>query len=355
MRTYIIATIMSCLISFIIDKVFGFRKHKVLKMFISLLPLTIIAIFRYDVGWDYLNIYTNGFYWVGKYGLNWFSEPVFNIFISLLYNLFGDPLSLFFFMGIFISYFFSKCFDEFSEDINPIIFIILFVLSRYYFCSLNIMRQALAIMIIIYSTKYIVQKKFYNYFLCVILASLFHQLSLMFIPLYFVLGKRFNNKNNLFVLFIVIPIFIIIGSFFISKTKYVGYFNSMFGNDGSILFGELIICIGVFLIYFNIKNRILIDDNTNIFINMQIIGLIIVLLSWKIPTSDRLYWYFGMQNIFLIPRLLSFYKNQINKIFFGLFIIFLMGITFFTQTYLDDSFSILPYKNIIYERNGMNG
>ena len=64
MEIYIGATLLSMFIYFIWNKIS--RKNTFLKIFISLLPMLIISAIRYDVGWDYLKIYTNGFFMIGQ-------------------------------------------------------------------------------------------------------------------------------------------------------------------------------------------------------------------------------------------------------------------------------------------------
>lgn len=351
MGIYIIVTILSVVINVIIEKLYGFKKHKALKMFISILPLTILSAVRYDVGWDYLNIYTMGFYMVGKYKVAWFTEGLFRLIIKILYLIFGNPISLFILFSILISLFFSLCFSNYGKIKNVYVYIILFVITRYYFCSLNIMRQALAMLIVLYSLKYIANKKFLKYLLCILLAGGFHFTSYIFIPLYFILGKNIKIKKYAFFSTIIVPILIVISYIFITQTKYVKYFSSMFGNDGTIYYSELLITsilvtFGLFT-YKKIKN----DNILQCMFNMEFIALILSLLSFALPTGDRIIWLFSTVNLFYIPRLFDLCNKNRTKLFSKILVYLTLILVFFMQSVYTDSYSVLPYQNIWQVKN----
>lgn len=61
--------------------------------------------------------------------------------------------------------------------------------SLYLFESMNIIRQALAFSFFLYSTRFIIQRRLLPYLLFSVLAFLMHKSALLFIPLYFVLGR----------------------------------------------------------------------------------------------------------------------------------------------------------------------
>lgn len=349
MHVYVIGTILSIVISIIIDKIWGFKNKKVLKMFISLLPLSIISAFRYDVGWDYLNIYTNGFYMVGRYKVDWFGEVLFRYLIKILYYFFQDPLSLFITMSSLTALFYSLCYSEYSKESKPWFCILLYVLTRYYFCSLNIMRQALAILILLYATKYIYEKKLFKYILFVLLAAGFHKLSILYLPLYFFLSKNIKEKKVIFALIVTSPIIIVSLFLFISSTKYSNYFVSMFGNDGSICISELLISFTILALSISKYDIIKKDDRMLILFNLQLLTFITCLLSAFLPTADRIIWYFSANSLFLIPSLLNLYKRQKYRFIYSLIIIGALTSVFVIQMN-DDSYAVLPYNNIIEHR-----
>lgn len=346
MSIYILATIISIVISIFIEKVYRFKKNRTLKMFISVLPLTIISAIRYDVGWDYLKIYTTGFYMVGQYGVDWFTEGMFRLMIKILYIVFCNPISLFIMFSILISLFFSLCYSNYGKEKNVFIYIILFVISRYYFCSLNIIRQALSMLIILYSLKFAAKKNFKKYLLYILLAGGFHYTSYMFIPFYFLISKNFKFKNNMFFALITIPLIILLGIVFISNTKYANYFNTMFGNDGSIYYSELLIT--SVLVFFGILlyKKIKMDDVMLCMFNMELIAFIMSVISFLLPTGDRIIWLFSIVNLFYIPKLISYVEKRKLKVLVSTIIYSILLLIFIMQSVYVDSYSVLPYQHI---------
>lgn len=351
MEIYVIGTFISIVIACLIEVVVGFKTKKTIKMFISILPLTLISAFRYDVGWDYIKIYTNGFFYVGKYNTNWFSEYPFNLLVRILYNVFHDPLSLFIVMSLLTAFMFSKCFSVYGKDNHCFVYVILYVISRYYLASLNIMRQALSMMIVLYALQYLYKKKLNKYVFLIILASCFHMISIIYLPMYFILSRNARKTKNILLFILCVPILLVFIKYGMNLSKYAVYSNSMIGNDGSILYSELLLSLLIMLISAFMYKKIENDDMMIVFFNMEFISCIIAIFSFALPIADRIIWYFTMMNIFYIPLLLDNFKIKNNKLLFSIVIYGCFILVFVMQTYMVDSYSILPYKNIIEVRS----
>lgn len=68
------------------------------------------------------------------------------------------------------------------------------ICSGFLFWSFNGIRQSLAIVIFFYSIKFIIERKIIFYTLTLLVASLFHLSVLLLLPLYFLVGIRFNRN-----------------------------------------------------------------------------------------------------------------------------------------------------------------
>lgn len=328
-------------------------KNRFWEMFVSILPLTIMSGIRFDVGYDYIPIYNNGFFYIGKYNIDYFSEPCFLLLNKLLYFLFKDPLSLFLFMSIILSIFFSLCYKEYDETGNAIPYILLFVLSRYFFISMNILRQGVSMIILLYSVKFAQTKNFKKYFVCVMLATSIHFFSILYLPIYFILKLDFSKRKNLQWFFVTVPIFLM-GIFLLSViSKFSKYFSSMFGNDGTFLIGEMIISITILLTYVFVGTKTNKYKYTDVFMKINIIGFLVLLISPLLPTPDRIYWYFYIQNIFLIPNLLKInFSDRKNRFIFSSLIYGSILLIFIIQTFSNgDGFSVFPYQDVINDRS----
>lgn len=350
MEYYIGATALSVVITWVIKKFLGFEKHKALKMFIALLPLTIVSALRYDVGWDYNN-YATAYSDYITYGNLHFDEIGFKSIVQFLAVFTNDPTILFALFSIAISVFFSLCFKYFGDNKHAVQYVLLFFMTRYFFCSMNIMRQALAMVMILYAFHFIIEEKtkknYLKYLVVVLLAASIHKLALIFIPLAFILPLDFKKilSNAKVLIGIIIAAIVLIA--FVFRSGYLAYFDSMFGNNGTIAISELLICLAI-LIFGGINYKKLIQAKQNIlFYNLQIAALIVCFMSPFIPTPDRIIWYFATaSSIFLIPAIIDCYGKKMLLI--PMFVLYaFLGVVVYNQVIATDSYSIVPYRSII--------
>lgn len=155
----------------------------------SLLIISVILGFRYDVGVDYLT-YMSSYedYYIFETPTNF--EFGFDYLIKLCAFL-GFDYYMFFAATVFLEWLFWYLAFKDNKELLPYALLFLFITSSV-FDSLNIVRQSIAIAISIYSYKFIIQKSIYKYLLFVFLAFSFHFSSIILIPLY-ILVRNYNN------------------------------------------------------------------------------------------------------------------------------------------------------------------
>ena len=91
---------------------------------------------------------------------------------------------------------------------NPILgFAIFFAISGLSM-EFNLLRNMKSIMLFLISLKFVQEKSFGKYFIFNMIGYLFHQTSLLYIPLYFVLGRNWNRK--FIILLFILAIFCLI-------------------------------------------------------------------------------------------------------------------------------------------------
>ena len=188
---YIITFVVSAIILNYAEKN---KMKKELKILITLIGLSIpivIGGIRYNVGTDYTN-YIDIFNLSKIYESNEYlgqgTEILFYLIvrIAVLFNNSQVLFWLFSFLTIAIMY---KTITDNNRKLSTGLMVLLF-LFLYYTTSFNIMRQALAVVIIAYSYKFIFNKDLIKFILAIIIASMFHITALLFLPFYWV------NSNN---------------------------------------------------------------------------------------------------------------------------------------------------------------
>lgn len=208
----------------------GPKQYRRLFRLSAIYIIVIISIFRFDVGFDYRAYYemlapTFEPERVGKFEL-------FDKLIFYVANDIGFPPSAFIALGL-ITYIFV--FYALYHYTHSFTLAVLTYLAFFYTTSLGPIRQGAAIAIILYAYKFLINRKIYKYFLCCIIAFLFHKSSIIcfFFPIIY---KYFNFKiliissASLFLLFRGIMYII---DTYLGYGQYLDILNEMEG--GSIL------------------------------------------------------------------------------------------------------------------------
>lgn len=346
MGIYLGATLWSCVNYFLLTKLKIFKQKKFIKIFISLLPMLVVSAIRYNVGWDYQNIYTNGFFMVGKgYMPHYFSEIPFDWLVKLIYIVSdANPDWLFIICSSITFIFISKAIEEQSS--SAVFSILLLFLIRYYYLTLNIVRQGIAISIALYSLKYIKESNFLKYFFTIILASCFHYISLVYIPIYFFAKMNWKKTFN-FLLLVLMPILVMVGYWVIMNyTKYGNYIGTKFDGQNFLIHEIILGGFVLFIATIQKKSVKYEKEYYHIYYVLQIITFCFAIGSKVLPVADRLVWTFYTQNIMFIPLIIKNLKNIQEKALIIFIILIITSITIIAQSVIGDSYSIIPYTTI---------
>lgn len=149
------------------------------KIFFLLIVL-FISIFRYNVGYDY-HTYYNYLITENSWGLRYF-EPLPRLILQIAVKLKSPVL----FFVIINSIILLLIYNLIKTESNNFYQSFLIFFALFYLDTLSIMRQWLGVAFVVYGYKYIKQKKFIHYLICVLLATLSHSSAILCIFIYFV-------------------------------------------------------------------------------------------------------------------------------------------------------------------------
>ena len=312
---------------------------------LAMIPLTLIAGFRYGVGQDYFYTYVPIFQEVlnGDSDEAWGDSGyiLLNKFVQLFTNDYSGIFlltSIIFCVLIFLSIY------ENSLDIQ--LSIILLVCTGYYFCFLNGIRQMLTVAIFMYAIKYILKNDFKRYFLLIILASFIHLSALIYIPVYFIRNVKLNKYKML------IAIIATFASAKIAKglilklillTKYSWYINSVYDTQKQ---GYVIILLNLIIFIFAIIYYKYNDMKNNLFINLQFLAVLVSAFIGEIPSANRILWNFAIASIILIPNTITKEHNRSARIFIKTAVVILYLVYFYYTVGINNSNNVLPYRTI---------
>lgn len=241
----------------------------------------------------------------------------------------------------------------------PFIYTIFIFLITMYAKSFNLMRQFIAIALIIYSTSFFRRKEYKKTILLYIMAILFHSSSIVCLIIYVIMYITEMEKNRqnrdllLFILIVCCVVFVV----FIDKiilllpNKYEAYMNSAYAvNAFSISsFAKKVfwLAISFMLLRQSKKNRSEYPENLQVTI-LLLIDIILYFLSIKVTTFGRLGNYFlYIAYFYLIPKVSKIFKQ---KAFINCVISLLLIILWYNMTVTNyEADRTYPYVSNVVE------
>jgi hypothetical protein len=327
-----------------------FAKYKFWKygLNISFAMVFIFLALRYNYGNDY-HAYLDKFTEISKYNEFNLHDVLKNndmeigwVYLNWLFRYSG-----FFVMTAVLALVNSCIYYGFIKSYVPIkyywlaVFIYIFY-PEFMLVHSSAMRQSVAIMLFVFSIKYIYRKDAVRYFLLISLACLFHISAIILFPA-FLLGV-FNFRLGIFAKIFLFLAYIFL--FLFAKElsphllstvasyfeKYAGYQDEGIFNSGLgvVYFSMLFI---LTLIFINKQNK-----KISLISKMAIISFILLPLNLMVFLASRLAMYFATATIILYPTIYMSLKNNLLKIFF-LWLVIIATIYRFLQFFYSDTYN----------------
>lgn len=352
-REWSLLLYMACFCISILLINFGTQKKKKMLTYIGLLLPILLAGFRYKVGTDFVT-YMSLQQKYGRLPLNsMFNaevEPIFIIFSKISYLL-DMPQLVFILYALFTIYFVYKAVEKLNLNIENnynigwVFFVYLF---SYYLTSFNIMRQGLAISIVIYAFTYIVEKKIVKYILTVLLAILCHKTAIIILPVYFIYDNKRSVKKQMLICILFLLLVINFENIFTYITnismfeKYSSYNMHINSNNKTVILN--IIISSIYII--NFKKLIEKNNDNKFYVTLYVIGCILTVLGYKSPYLKRIADYFLVSSIYLTPELILAQNNIKDRVLYTIIgIVSVIG-PFIISVYILGHADLLPYKVI---------
>lgn len=260
--------------------------------------------------------------------LRW--EPLY-LFLNLIISLFTNNERIFIaivaILGLIGPYVFIKRYSD-----NYLFSLIFFIILGIYNYNFYIIRQALAISILLIGIRYIEQKSLIKFLLIVLLATGFHTSSIVFLIAYPICNLKISTKGIMLYILLIIIAFIAgerMIQLIYSITPYSTYSERASISDGT---GRLVLLTIIFLamlilMHFKkeklgneMKIRIFTprekSDKNTIFFNMLMIGIFFQVLAIQQSVVVRLANIFIAPTIALIPNVINLVERKDYKYLF---------------------------------------
>lgn len=374
MIVYVLMLILSILF-LILEKKAKKRWIKILCCIMAVMPFFVVSAFRYDLGTDYTRRYVFDYnrilQGVDVPNLEILFKGVMKfcmIFTEEPYLMFGITSAVI--VGFILGTSLVK-----SQD--KILSVCIFLLGGFFFDSLNIMRQYMAMSLIFFGYQFLLKSKrwYIAYIAIVIIATLIHSSAIIMLILVLL------NKKMLVSWKWVLPACVIIVllnenlmnilEFFVQNTRFSVYLTGKLAQgEFSYLFVAENLIIYLMMMYIYSKNKKLDNIQTQdiLFLNIQALALIVMVLGSAHMLFIRTALYFSIFQVISLPYYISkipvkeviedLKKITKNKFKFSklekymkqaLTVVVILCFVFaFTRTnILVNTNEVLPYKTII--------
>ncbi|MBP5198154.1 MAG: EpsG family protein, partial [Lachnospiraceae bacterium] len=320
--------------------------------FVIFILLTLVSACRIAVGNDY---------WVYRFQFNLIMqdrhvsyEMGFNAVVKAIQYLFGydNYLPVFAFFSIVTCAFFVKAMYDQSRFFAGSIFLLM--TCGYYFSSLNTVRYYMCLAIALFSMKYVIEKRYISFIVCIILASLFHKTVLLVIPVYLFAGFLADRKwKKAYTLILIVGAVLFVALEPVWRKVifiFYPYYEGSVFDVRNISLANVAKCVGVIILWIVTlifyKGDILNDRANRFYFFLNVGGLLVFTLGTFIPENTRVGYYFIISQVMLIPNLIQgMEKGKLRTIITaGCALVFLLYFAMFLRNAYAVDIRLLPYR-----------
>jgi hypothetical protein len=338
----------------------SYFKSKNRSSIINFVALFLFSALRFDVGWDYteyVGIIKGGFDSVSNTRI----EPLSKFILQIGAYLEFYPI-VFIIFSFFTLYFVHKSITRYSSNV-ALSWLVFFSLPLFFLASLSTIRQSVATAIVLFSFKYIYEKKHLKFLLLILISTLLHYSSIIGLLLIFICKKPFNKITNTILIF---------SSFLLSEflfnsleiflntdisliKRYVAfYIDAELHSPSKLQYIYYFIAVLNLLVY---DKLVLLNPINKIFIAISSFGLFLFnVLSFEPVTASRVSAFFIIFWIFLIPEYSKLVDFKSKKIINGLiYFLFIIMVSIYLNIYVNafeskviEKNSFIPYRSWIF-------
>lgn len=278
------------------------------------------------------------------------------VYISSFFSHFiFSNANLFFLLISFVTVIlFSKGLSR--NHINYGIFVVLFIfLTRFYFqYNFIMMRQAIAMAIVWWAIPFVIERKFWSFFLLCAIGAIFHFTALLFVIVYILPKFNFSNKFLLILLPVLLALSIvgvtdkILLLFIVKGLSIIGLGDKVATYIGSDMYSKGInplnfLEIAPFL-YFAIKYRIAMcsTEYGRFFFNLFVLYVVFLLVFMNFMALTRISSYYLYSILFIVSFTIERMKLYSNRAIYRY--LFMMYFFIYGVRFIYANFSVLGYR-----------
>lgn len=339
MIPYILLLFTVLLFSFLDYKV---KENKNIFFVITLIIIALFSGLRNHIGWDF-----NAYYDTIAYGIEtnvyskreWLNFNLINLTRSIYY-----PQFYFIFTASLSTILIGITILKYSRDKWTSIYVYI-TFPLFFLNSMSVIRNFVALSIVVYSSKYIIDKKLVRFVIAIILAAGFHQSAYIALLLYPISKIKFSKKLYL-VLIGTIPITKDI--LLILMNKILPYYQGYLHQNNSKAAGRfaIVVIVLIFIINLIMDKNVLDDNRSELFFKFYFLGCLIYFTFYKLGTlGHRLSLYGSIYMIFIVPFFMDNMSHKTKVL--AKMLLWTVFFLFYLYTIIRGSETYIPYTTVL--------
>jgi hypothetical protein len=223
---------------------------------------------------------------------------------------------------------------------NSFLSLFIYITLGFFTFSFSGLRQIMATAITFFSFKYVTQKKYIKFFICILIAMSFHKSAVIFLfayPLYYLEIKPIYYLG-------IIPLFI---GVFLYKETFFLFFHQLY-YEGTVTSFDItqaytmLIVMIIVLILSNIFKNNQVSNFHHVYENYLLVAIFIQIFASISNTIMRIGYYYYLFIILLIPEIIMCQKDLRIRIL-AVLLVFISLIYFFQMTTGNGYLNVNPY------------
>lgn len=262
------------------------------------------------------------------------------VILNYLVRYIFDDVKFIFIISALLTWFFSFKAIYDNRDRISIGIAVLILFCTLYNMSFNIIRQILAVSVVMMAIKPMLDNKKWKFIITVLFASSFHFTALVFLPAYWIVNSKTQGRSrfkklivpvlSIGLVFFFQPIFNFVSTNFQSFATYRSYTVGFSGFSITAILLKLPILL---LILLNSKKLKLRDNPTHKLGVLFFIGVILMILSSYSPYLNRVSFFYDVTQVFIVSAIIKSQTDKYEKFLYS-YAVILYYVARFTYFYL---------------------
>lgn len=272
-------------------------------------------------------------------------EPGFIYILAVLKKISSDPQFMIFTLAMITNAINIWTIRKYSKVFELEIFT--YIAAGYFLITMNGVRQALVAAILFACTNLIINNKFKIYLPIVLILSTIHTSALIMIPIYFLVKTEAWSEKMIKIIalssigFLLFQPLMTVVFNLIDGTRYSSYEEVIMSTgNGANIIRVIIAAVPVILSYIKRDELKEAWPESNLFVNMSVINLIIMVFSLFNWIFARFSFYFQIYTFILLPFIIVklFEKKERGLVYYGFIVCYLL-------------FFLIEENGLIYKSN----